>query len=409
MHAGLKVPWLNEMKDVFEKIFERSLLPCFQCLLHAITVCTVYRFVGPPSDFWHLRHKTYLCFGHHGQSEQGRLWARPIEDELEFIRAMKQAGFDVHVPWQMGLLVPGGEPLNNFSKRFGFLCRQIELLRLNGYFDINLINDKTWTSRRVGHGSCVRWGLPINPNGTFTCMAGWCSGVQRRKVTTCFWPHLKWYEPEECQKPCSPMKLSPSLNQLKKLNGLIKWGWTRQRVQHNVALKYGTPCTSSCWPAARPSRNMPNHWWGQGMRWWSVTCTCTVEIMGWVPAHWCQILQQTMLSFGTSWWNSRTRNLSQLHYGVRRGFQAICATSGSSTRWSCSHKMGQWFQHWRQRSLLLGCVFCYQLATDKWYLLVLWYNWHMTTGNPCYNWHMTTGNPCYNWHMTTGTWQQHYF
>ena len=67
----------------------------------------------------------------------------PIEDELEFIRAMKQAGFDVHVPWQMGLLVPGGELLNNFSKRFGFLCRQIELLRLNGYFDINLINDKT--------------------------------------------------------------------------------------------------------------------------------------------------------------------------------------------------------------------------------------------------------------------------
>lgn len=30
--------------------------------------------------------------------------------------------------------------------------------------------------------------------------------------------------------------------------------------------------------------------------------------------------------------NSRTRNLSQLHYGVRRGFQAICATSGSSTK-----------------------------------------------------------------------------
>ena len=52
------------------------------------------------------------------------------------------------------------------------------------------------------------------------------------------------------------------------------------------------------------------------------------------------------------------------------------------------------------------------LVTGNWQMLMiwfLWYNWHMTTGNPCYNWHMTTGNPCYNWHMTTGTWQQLYF
>ena len=236
MHAELKVPWLNEMKDVCEKIFERSLLPCLQCLLHAITVCTDLLVHHLTSGIWGTKLTCVLATMANRSKEDSEL--DPIEDELEFIRAMKQAGFDVHVPWQMGLLVPGGELLNNFSKRFGFLCRQIELLRLNGYFDINLINDKTWTSRRVGHEPCVRWGLPINPNGTFTCMAGLCSGVQRRKVTTCFWPRLKRYEPEECQKPCSPMKLSPSLNQLKKLNGLIKWGWTRQRVQHNVALKY---------------------------------------------------------------------------------------------------------------------------------------------------------------------------
>ena len=320
MHAGLRVPWLNEMKDVCEKILERSLHPCFQCLLHAITVCTDLLVHHLASGISGTKLTCVLATMANRSKEDSEL-----EPHWGWVRV--HPGNEASWIWCPCSMANGS--VGAFS---GIWC--------------------------VGHEPCARWGLPINPNGTFTCMAGWCSGVERRKVTTCFWLHLKWYEQEECQKPCSPMKLSPSLNQLKKLNGLIKWGWTRQRVQHNVALKYGTPCTSSCWPAARPSRNMPNHWWGQGMRWWSVTCTCTVEIMGWVPAHWCQILQQTMLSFGTSWWNSRTRNLSQLHYGVRRGFQAICATSGSSTKWSCSQSLGQWFQHWRQRSLLLGCVFC---------------------------------------------------
>lgn len=33
----------------------------------------------------------------------------PVEDELEFVKAMKHAGFHVQVPWQMPLAVPGDE------------------------------------------------------------------------------------------------------------------------------------------------------------------------------------------------------------------------------------------------------------------------------------------------------------
>ena len=108
-----------KLKYVCEKMFERSLLPCFQCLLHAITVCTDFLVHHLASGISGTKLTCVLATMANRSKEDSEL--DPIEDELEFIRAIKQAGFDVHIPWQMGLLVPGGEPLNNFSKRFGFL------------------------------------------------------------------------------------------------------------------------------------------------------------------------------------------------------------------------------------------------------------------------------------------------
>ena len=111
------------MKDVCEKIFERSLLPCFQCLLHAITVCTDLLVHHLASGISGAKLSCVLATMANRSKEDSEL--DPIEDELEFIRAMKQAGFDVHVPWQMGLLVPGGEPLT-----VTFLANVLDFLKL---------------------------------------------------------------------------------------------------------------------------------------------------------------------------------------------------------------------------------------------------------------------------------------